>query len=121
MSEERKELITMFVIFFVFISVINVIFNYHTYQKNIKQGFLIIGFPEVEVVRLKKWTIIYNAILWVDIVLYVIMALILKNSAGIGIGLSVSLIYILVMELILSHTIKKIGKYILGKNKADKD
>ena len=115
MSEELKELITMFVIFFIFISVINVIFNYHTYQKNIKQGFLIKEFPEIGGVRLKKWTNIYNAILWVDIILYVIMTLIFKNSIGIGVGLTVSLIYILLIELLLSHIIKKIYKYIFSK------
>lgn len=54
MDEKLKELITMSVIFFAFIAVINIIFNYQTYQKNIKRGLLIEEFPKSGISRLKN-------------------------------------------------------------------
>ena len=115
MDEKLKELIAMVIIFFVLISVVNIIFNYHTYQKNIKQGFLVKELPELKISRLKKWTIIWNISLWIDVVLYVIMVLIFRNPVGVGVGLALCLIYILLMEVLISPGIKKICRYMLNK------
>lgn len=115
MDEKLKELITMSVIFFVLISVVNIIFNYQTYQKNIKQGLLIKEFPKSGISRLKKWVIIWNVSLWFDAVLYVIMVWIFKNFIGIGAGFALCLIYIFLMEVLIFPGIKMICKYKLGK------
>lgn len=115
MDEKLKELITMSVIFFAFIAVINIIFNYQTYQKNIKRGLLIEEFPKSGISRLKKWVIIWNVSLWFDAVLYVIMVWIFKNFIGIGAGFALCLIYIFLMEVLIFPGIKMICKYKLGK------
>ena len=114
-DEKLKELITMFIIFFVLISVVNIIFNYQTYQKNIKQGLLIKEFPKFGVSRLKKWIIVWNISLWFDAILYVIMVWIFKNFIGIGAGFALCLIYIFIMEVLIFPGIKMICKYKLGK------
>ena len=114
-NEEFKEWITIFIIFLVFISIINGIFNFTAYQKKIKQGYLIREFPDWNPYQLKKWTIIWNIILWLDIVLYAISALLFRNSIGIGLGIFISLVYIFLVELLIYPSVKKIYKNKINK------
>lgn len=107
MNEEFKEWITIFIIFLIFISIINGIFNFTAYQKKIKQGYLIREFPDWNPYQLKKWTIIWNIILWLDIVLYAISALLFRNSIGIGLGIFISLVYIFFGRIINISKCKK--------------